>query len=64
MKHSNKQEQMALLLARQLIADLVHPSRLPGVPAVVRAKAQNAVAHFPSAAKIDLLYRHLKEDKP
>lgn len=57
---SHKQEQLALLLARKLLAELLDPKKMAAIPFRVREQAAAVLKHFPSAAKIDLLYANLK----
>jgi hypothetical protein len=62
MLHGNKQEQLALILTRKLLEELADPKRHPGVPTSARERAAGLVKHFPSVAKIDLLYQSLRKD--
>lgn len=62
MKHGNKQEQLALLLARKLLQELADAQRTPGLSAELRERAAAVSRHFPSGEKIDLLYQSLRKD--
>lgn len=61
---SHKQEQLALILARQLLRDLLAPSAQPAVLPRVREQAAAVLRHFPSNSKIDLLYAELRKGRP
>lgn len=61
---SHKQEQLALLLARKLLQDLLDPNKLPAIPVRVREQAATVLRHFPSHVKVALLYAALKMDPP
>lgn len=62
MPRGNKQEQLALILARKLLEELADPKQTPAIPSNVRQKAADLVKHLPNALKIDLLYQSLKKD--
>lgn len=58
MHHSNKQEQLALLLAYQLLNDLADPKRLAVASEHVREQARIILRHYPLPTKLALLYQN------
>lgn len=61
MSHSNKQEQLALLLAYQLLQNLADPKKLAVASEHVREQARVILRHYPVPAKLDLLYQSIKK---
>jgi hypothetical protein len=61
---SHKQEQLALILARQLLNALRDPNAQATIPLRVREQAAVVLRHFPSNAKLDLLYAAVKKAPP
>lgn len=64
MNHTNKQEQLALLLTYKLLQDLADPKKLAVASEHVRDQARTILRHYPVPAKLDLLYRELKKGTP
>lgn len=62
MSHTNKQEQLALLLAYQLLRELSDPKQLAVASEHVREQARVVLRHYPIPAKIDLLYQSVKKE--
>lgn len=61
MSHTNKQEQLALMLAYRLLSALADPKKLAAVPEHVREQAKVVLRHYPVPAKLDALYQNISK---
>lgn len=61
MGHTNKQEQLALLLAYKLLQDLADPKSLAVASEHVRDQARVILRHYPVPVKLDLLYQSARK---
>lgn len=64
MSHSNKQEQLALLLTYKLLQDLANPKSLAVASENVRDQARVILRHYPLPTKLNLLYQSVRKDPP